>query len=59
MRQHRYALLTLLLSFAMLTPRPQILKKELATFIENEQAQARVHQSIHSLTSMCWDKCVL
>jgi len=33
-------------------------RKELAIFMENEQAQARVHQSIHSLTSLCWDKCV-
>lgn len=27
--------------------------------MEGEQAQARVHQTVHSLTSMCWDKCVL
>ncbi|OBZ79562.1 Mitochondrial import inner membrane translocase subunit TIM8 [Grifola frondosa] len=33
-------------------------QKELQNFMETEQAQARVHQSIHSLTSVCWDKCV-
>lgn len=35
------------------------LQKELQTFLEREQAQARVQQSIHTFTSMCWDKCVL
>ncbi|KAL6304273.1 Tim10/DDP family zinc finger protein, partial [Sparassis latifolia] len=33
-------------------------QKELASFVEAEQAQARMHQSIHTLTSMCWDKCI-
>ncbi|KIP12619.1 hypothetical protein PHLGIDRAFT_113691 [Phlebiopsis gigantea 11061_1 CR5-6] len=33
-------------------------KKELATFIENEQAQQRLNSSIQSFTSMCWDKCI-
>ncbi|CAL1696137.1 unnamed protein product [Somion occarium] len=33
-------------------------QKELATFMDNERARARVNQSIHTLTSMCWDKCV-
>ncbi|KAF9821901.1 hypothetical protein IEO21_00331 [Rhodonia placenta] len=33
-------------------------QKELANFVEAEQAQARLHSSIHMLTSMCWDKCV-
>ncbi|KZT06811.1 uncharacterized protein LAESUDRAFT_758989 [Laetiporus sulphureus 93-53] len=33
-------------------------QKELAQFVETEQAQARLHQSIHTLTSMCWDKCI-
>ncbi|KAI0702492.1 Tim10/DDP family zinc finger protein, partial [Cytidiella melzeri] len=33
-------------------------QKEIGTFIENEQAQARVHSSIHSFTGICWDKCV-
>lgn len=35
------------------------LQKELQTFLEREQAQARVQQSIHTFTSMCWDKYVL
>lgn len=35
------------------------LQKELAQFIEQEQAQARVQESVHKMTSMCWDKCVL
>ncbi|KAI0082187.1 hypothetical protein K474DRAFT_1634141 [Panus rudis PR-1116 ss-1] len=33
-------------------------QKELATFMEQEQAQARLHSSIHTLTSTCWDKCI-
>ncbi|ETW87459.1 mitochondrial import inner membrane translocase [Heterobasidion irregulare TC 32-1] len=33
-------------------------QKELQTFLDREQAQARVQQSIHSFTSMCWDKCI-
>ncbi|KIM48018.1 hypothetical protein M413DRAFT_218140 [Hebeloma cylindrosporum] len=33
-------------------------KKELATFIEREQAQAKMNSSIHTLTATCWDKCV-
>lgn len=35
------------------------LQKELQSFLEREQAQARVQQSIHTFTSMCWEKCVL
>ncbi|EGN99963.1 hypothetical protein SERLA73DRAFT_180305 [Serpula lacrymans var. lacrymans S7.3] len=33
-------------------------QKELQTFLDREQAQARLHSSIHNLTSMCWDKCI-
>ncbi|KAI0094605.1 Tim10/DDP family zinc finger-domain-containing protein [Irpex rosettiformis] len=33
-------------------------KKELATFVDHEQAQARVNASIHKFTDMCWDKCI-
>ncbi|KAH9946826.1 Tim10/DDP family zinc finger-domain-containing protein [Amylocystis lapponica] len=33
-------------------------QKELASFVETQNAQARVNQSIHTLTSMCWDKCI-
>ncbi|KAI6134017.1 Tim10/DDP family zinc finger-domain-containing protein [Pisolithus croceorrhizus] len=35
-----------------------ILQKELATFLEREQAHARVNDSIRNLTGMCWDKCI-
>jgi len=31
-------------------------QKELTTFLENEQAKAKLQQSIHTFTSMCWDK---
>lgn len=41
-------------SLPRLTPSQQ----ELSQFIEQEQAQARVQESIHKMTSMCWDKCV-
>ncbi|KAF8222597.1 hypothetical protein L208DRAFT_1186349, partial [Tricholoma matsutake] len=33
-------------------------QKELASFLEKEQAQARLHTSIHTFTSLCWDKCI-
>lgn len=33
-------------------------KKELATFLEREQAHARLSESIRKLTGMCWDKCI-
>ncbi|KAL7417506.1 Tim10/DDP family zinc finger-domain-containing protein [Mrakia frigida] len=33
-------------------------QKELTTFLENEQAKAKLQQSIHTFTSMCWDKCM-
>ncbi|KAI0001781.1 hypothetical protein BJV77DRAFT_1063179 [Russula vinacea] len=33
-------------------------QKELQAFLDREQAQARVQQSIHTFTSMCWDKCI-
>jgi mitochondrial import inner membrane translocase subunit TIM8 len=51
---HRFLLGILMLTL-LFTP----LQKELQTFLEREQAQARVQQSIHTFTSMCWDKCVL
>jgi len=31
-------------------------QKELATFLDKEQAQARVNSAIHNFTSICWDK---
>jgi len=33
-------------------------QKELASFLEREQAHARVNESTRNLTSMCWDKSV-
>ncbi|KAF8591905.1 hypothetical protein K439DRAFT_1626419 [Ramaria rubella] len=33
-------------------------KKELAVFLEKEQGHARLQSSIHTFTSMCWDKCI-
>ncbi|KAG2077093.1 hypothetical protein BDR04DRAFT_1067637 [Suillus decipiens] len=33
-------------------------QKELTTFLEREQAQARINSTVHNLTSMCWDKCI-
>jgi len=33
-------------------------QKELQSFLDREQAQARLQQSIHTFTSMCWDKCI-
>ncbi|KAJ8520932.1 hypothetical protein ONZ45_g2316 [Pleurotus djamor] len=33
-------------------------QKELQTFLDKEQAQARLHSTIFSLTSTCWDKCI-
>ncbi|PFH54661.1 hypothetical protein AMATHDRAFT_135236 [Amanita thiersii Skay4041] len=33
-------------------------QKELATFVEKEQAQARLNSMTQTLTAMCWDKCI-
>ncbi|KAF8973756.1 Tim10/DDP family zinc finger-domain-containing protein [Flammula alnicola] len=33
-------------------------QKELATFLEREQAMAKMQSSIHQLTGVCWKKCV-
>ncbi|CAO1633632.1 unnamed protein product [Parajaminaea phylloscopi] len=33
-------------------------QKELQSFLEGEQAKARVQSSIQNFTSMCWDKCI-
>jgi mitochondrial import inner membrane translocase subunit TIM8 len=35
------------------------LQKELAAFLEKEQTQAKLHSTVHNLTTMCWDKYVL
>ncbi|QSZ35807.1 hypothetical protein DSL72_006929 [Monilinia vaccinii-corymbosi] len=33
-------------------------KQELQQFIVNETQKARIQQSVHSLTNVCWKKCV-
>lgn len=33
-------------------------KQELQQFIVNETQKARIQQSVHSLTDVCWKKCV-
>jgi len=33
-------------------------QKELSSFLEKQQAEARLHASIHNFTRICWDKCV-
>ncbi|KAF9535829.1 Tim10/DDP family zinc finger-domain-containing protein [Crepidotus variabilis] len=33
-------------------------QKELASFLEVQQAQARMNAQIHNFTTICWDKCV-
>ncbi|KAH8683034.1 Tim10/DDP family zinc finger protein, partial [Tricladium varicosporioides] len=33
-------------------------KQELQQFIVNESQKARIQQSVHSLTDICWRKCV-
>ncbi|PSS16804.1 hypothetical protein M430DRAFT_141199 [Amorphotheca resinae ATCC 22711] len=33
-------------------------KQELQQFIVNESQKSRIQQSVHSLTDICWKKCV-
>ncbi|KDR85188.1 hypothetical protein GALMADRAFT_131914 [Galerina marginata CBS 339.88] len=33
-------------------------QKELASFLETQQAIARLNSSVQQLTTTCWDKCV-
>ncbi|KAG9249199.1 Tim10/DDP family zinc finger-domain-containing protein [Calycina marina] len=33
-------------------------KAELQQFIVNESQKARIQQSVHSLTDICWKKCI-
>lgn len=33
-------------------------KAELQQFIVNESQKARIQQSVHNLTDICWNKCV-
>ncbi|KAF9068014.1 Tim10/DDP family zinc finger-domain-containing protein [Rhodocollybia butyracea] len=39
-------------------PFDEATQKELATFLEKEQTQAKIHSTIHNFTTMCWDKCI-
>ncbi|KAI7892311.1 Tim10/DDP family zinc finger-domain-containing protein [Mucor mucedo] len=33
-------------------------QRELAQFLEAEQAKARVQEVVHNMTDTCWDKCI-
>lgn len=33
-------------------------QKELAKFLEDENAKMRLQQSVHTFTDLCWDKCI-
>ncbi|CAO3630351.1 unnamed protein product [Cunninghamella blakesleeana] len=33
-------------------------QRELAQFLEAENAKARIQQTVHTLTDSCWDKCI-
>jgi len=33
-------------------------QKQLAQFLKEEQRKERVQQTVHQLTSVCWDKCI-
>lgn len=33
-----------------------LLQRELDAFLSREQANAKLNSTIHSLTTMCWDK---
>ncbi|ORX98267.1 hypothetical protein K493DRAFT_313697 [Basidiobolus meristosporus CBS 931.73] len=33
-------------------------QRELAQFLEGENAKAKLQQSIHTFTDLCWDKCI-
>ncbi|KAI9476004.1 MAG: Tim10/DDP family zinc finger-domain-containing protein [Benjaminiella poitrasii] len=33
-------------------------QRELAQFLQAEQAKARVQETVHSMTDNCWDKCI-
>jgi len=33
-------------------------QKELANFLEQEQAKSRLQASVHKFTEQCWNKCV-
>ncbi|CAG8540444.1 6268_t:CDS:2 [Ambispora gerdemannii] len=33
-------------------------QRELTKFLEGENAKARLQQSVHMFTDLCWDKCI-
>ncbi|KAF7729544.1 Mitochondrial import inner membrane translocase subunit tim8 [Apophysomyces ossiformis] len=33
-------------------------RRELSQFFESENAKARIQETVHRLTDMCWDKCI-
>ncbi|EOR00873.1 hypothetical protein E3P92_00313 [Wallemia ichthyophaga] len=33
-------------------------QRELNTFVEQEQAKAKLQSSTHTFTEMCWNKCI-
>jgi len=33
-------------------------QKELNSFLDAEQAKARVQSSVHTFTERCWDQCI-
>lgn len=33
-------------------------QQELAKFLETENSKARIQQSIHTFTDVCWDRCM-
>ncbi|KAG2216436.1 hypothetical protein INT45_012624 [Circinella minor] len=33
-------------------------QRELAQFLEAENAKARIQQTVHAMTDSCWDKCI-
>ncbi|PBP23880.1 hypothetical protein BUE80_DR005265 [Diplocarpon rosae] len=43
------------IDLSKLTPKD---KQELQQFIVNESQKARIQQTVHTLTDICWKKCV-
>ncbi|KAF8538542.1 Tim10/DDP family zinc finger-domain-containing protein [Trichophaea hybrida] len=33
-------------------------KKEIQQFIQNEQQKAKFQENVHSLTAICWTRCI-
>ncbi|KAI5804016.1 Tim10/DDP family zinc finger-domain-containing protein [Peziza echinospora] len=33
-------------------------KRELQNFIRNEESKAKIQTAVHSLTDLCWKKCI-